>query len=209
MARGLDANHDVSASAARLKAAGYDFVARYYKFTPGSHGLTRVEAAALSAAGLSVVAVFENGSPTEAAYFSLSAGFRDGEMAYRHARHVIEQPPGSPIYFAVDFDAAAPEVEGPVAGYFRGVLAAFHQEAKGEPAYAIGVYGSGAACGWLKRHTAVSYAWLAASAGWRGSRSFAGWNLRQTAVEQHVFGLLVDLDESRGHGGGFRVGRCG
>lgn len=206
MARGLDANEDLAAHAARIKAAGYQFVARYYKFTRGSHGLTRAEAAALAAAGLSVVAVFENGCPTEAAYFSLSAGFRDGEMAYRHARHVIEQPPGTPIYFTVDFDAAAPEVEGPIAAYFRGVLAAFHQEAGGEPAYPVGVYGSGAVCGWLLRHTPVSYAWLAAATGWRGSRGFTGWNLRQTAVEQHVAGLAVDLDESRGHGGGFRVG---
>jgi hypothetical protein len=43
------------------------------------------------------------------------------------------------------------------------------------------------------------------SRGWCGSRTFAGWNLRQSVAEGAGCGLSVDLDESSGHGGGFKI----
>lgn len=205
MVRGLDADVDLTVHAGLIKSAGYDWVGRYYKFTHDSHGLTRAEASALSAAGLYLVAIYENGSPTQASYFSRLRGAADGLRAYHYAAQEIRQPAGYPIYFAVDYDAPEADVLGPIHEYFTQIHTAFEQAGLGHPVYPIGVYGSGAVCRYLLRETVVSYAWLAGSMGWRGSRQYRGWNLRQQAPPVTVAGVAVDRDESRGFGGGFRV----
>ena len=76
MAKGLDANVDCAAHAPCLKEAGVDFVGRYYKFVAGAEPLTRTEALALSQAGLFIVAIYENGFPTRAGYFSMPRASR-------------------------------------------------------------------------------------------------------------------------------------
>jgi Rv2525c-like, glycoside hydrolase-like domain len=205
MAKGIDANVDCSAQAHCIKAAGFDFVGRYYKFVTHSHPLTRSEALALSAAGLYVVAVYENGSPTQSGYFSHTRGLQDGKRAYEYARDTIRQPEGAAIYFAVDYDASAAEVKGVITAYFHGLTEAFAAAGGSNPAYPIGVYGSGSTCSWLLRHTTATYTWLAMSRGWSGSRNFEGWNLKQRVATAPVCGISVDLDESNGHGGGFKV----
>src|SRR6266566_1870295 len=171
MARGLDANEDLTAHAAAIRAAGYEFVGRYYKFTHGSHPLTQGEARALSAAGLWVLVVYESGLPTSAGYFSRLRGSGDGLRAYHYAQEAIQQPAGAPIYFAVDYDAAEEDIRGPIHEYFGQIHAAFDQAGLGHPLYPVGVYGSGAVCRYLTRETAVSYSWLAGSRRWRG----CGW----------------------------------
>jgi glycoside hydrolase-like protein len=196
---GLDANTPLGSHAECIVNEGFTFVARYYKNTDSC--LTRAEALALSAAGLNIVAVVERGSPTSADYFSHARGLADGAFALRKARDQIRQPAGSPVYFAVDYDASLHEVAGVVAEYFTGVHEAF---GSGEALYPIGVYGSGLVCSHLLVHTPVTYAWLSMSKGWRGGHTFKGWNLNQT-VGSTVCGIPVDLDESAGHGGGFRV----
>lgn len=205
MARGLDANVDCAHQAQCIKQAGFDFVARYYKFVSGAQPLTRAEAIALSRAGLYIVAVYESGRPTRASYFSHAKGLQDGTRAYQYARDDIGQPPGAVIYFAVDYDASSSDLDGVITEYFGGVAEAFDQASGGDPAYPIGVYGSGCTCAWLLKHTNVTYAWLAMSRGWCGSRTFTGWNLKQSRANGAVCGISVDLDESNGHGGGFQI----
>jgi glycoside hydrolase-like protein len=205
MAKGLDANVHCTDQAQCIKQAGFDFVGRYYKFVSRAQPLTRAEAIALSRAGLYIVAVYENGRPTRAGYFSHTKGLQDGKRAYEYARDVIGQPEGAPIYFAVDYDASIPDLDGVITEYFGGLAQAFDAASSGNPAYPIGVYGSGCTCAWLLKHTSVTYTWLAMSRGWCGSRTFAGWNLRQSASEHAVCGIAVDLDESSGHGGGFKI----
>jgi hypothetical protein len=202
VSKGLDANQDLSAHAACLAKAGFGFACRYIKRLPSA--LTHAEAVALSAAGLSVVSVVEIGSPTSVAHFSQARGLEDGAFAYAYARDHLKQPTSAPIYFAADFDATPADIQGPINAYFMGVTAAFEKNGFGSPAYPIGVYGSGATCAWLLKNTAVTYAWLAMSRGWRGSKTFSGWNIRQL-VGETVCGVSVDTDESRGHGGGFQV----
>ncbi len=198
--RGLDANTPLGIHAECIVKEGFTFVARYYKATATC--LSRSEALALSAAGLSIVTVVERGSPTHADYFSRARGFGDGIFAWHKAQNEIRQPTGAPVYFAVDYDASDADVAGPITEYFAGVHEAFGS--KGPAEYPIGVYGSGLVCSHLLLHTPVTYSWLSMSKGWRGGHTFTGWNLNQT-VGSSVCGVSVDLDESNGHGGGFKV----
>ena len=207
MAKGLDVNQNCATIAPKLVADGYEFIARYYKITSGSHPLTHQEARALTDAGLSIVAVWENGFPTTSAYFSYSKGVHDGVAAYHMAQSDIQQPAGSPIYFAVDYDASHGDIIGGISDYFHGVRDGFNTIGRKAPAYPIGVYGSGGVCAWLLDHLpAVTYAWLSLSVGWRGHASFTRWNIKQTAAPGGVIhGISADLDESSGHSGGFKI----
>ena len=165
--------------------------------------LTPAEAEALSAAGLYVVAVFEN-APTQASYFSHAKGVSDGAAAFRYAADQIGQPLSSPIYFTVDYDASSGDLGGVIADYFTGLAEAFAAESHGGDSYPIGVYGSGLTCSQLTARGAVTFTWLAQSSGWSGFHTFTTWNLKQGPT-QTVLGLSVDLDQSQGHGGGFQV----
>lgn len=205
MANGIDATQDCSSHAGALKAAGYGFVGRYY-FSIVSHAkvkLTHAEALALSAAGLFIVAVFENSS-NSSGYFTHAKGVSDGTAAFRYAADHVKQPFGSPIYFAVDYDASTADLNGGIAAYFRGVAEAFEAERHGGATYPIGVYGSGLVCGGLSTHGLVTYTWLAQSTGWSGYHTFTGWNIKQ-GPETTVLHLDVDTDETHGKGGGFQV----
>jgi Domain of unknown function (DUF1906) len=202
MKRGLDSDTPLGPHAACLAQAGYTFACRYIKRTASA--LTHAEAKALSAAGLYVVSIVEIGSPTSAGYFSYARGLEDADFAYAYARDHLIQPAGSVIYFAVDYDAALADLKGPIAAYFKGVLQAFDSASGGHPEYHIGVYGSGLTCSKVFMNTAVTHTWLSMSTGWRGSRTFLGWNLKQT-VGGTACGVSIDEDESRGAGGGWKV----
>jgi hypothetical protein len=203
--KGLDANTPLGPHADCIAKSGFHFVGRYIKRT--NSALTHAEAQVLSTAGLSIVSVVEIGFPTHAAYFSQAKGQEDGSFAYSYAHNHLKQPVGSCLYFAVDYDASLADIKGPITSYFKGILDAFHNSGNatgGHPAYALGVYGSGLTCATLLKTTAVSYAWLSMSMGWQGSRSFKGWNLKQSAGGT-VCGVLVDYDASNGHGGGWTL----
>lgn len=198
MAKGLDANVNLALHAACLKAAGIDFVCRYLKHTPSC--LTRSEASVLSHAGLYIVTVVEAGFPTSVDYFSKAKGLSDGAWAYRYAHEELGQSPGSCIYMACDFDATQADVSGPIKDYFLGVHEAFGPN----PLYAVGIYGSGAACAYITKNTPTPYSWLSLSKGWRGSRAYKGWCLNQTNGGT-ICGVNVDFDESNGHAGGWKL----
>ena len=209
MTQGFDTGPDCSAHAAAIKAQGYGFVGRYY-FSVISHHkkkLTRSEAEALSGAGLYVVAVFENSS-NSAGYFTHAQGLSDGKAAFRYAADQIVQPFGSPIYFAVDYDASTANLSGGIGSYFRGIAEAFTAESQGGDTYQIGVYGSGLTCSTLAHSGAVTYTWLAQSTGWSGHDTYTTWNLKQ-GDSQTLFGISIDPDRSQGNGGGFQVALTG
>src|SRR5580658_8898367 len=104
MPRGLDTTRDITPQAAAIKAANYDFVARYI-----SQAHWKVigagEAAAIAAAGLELVLVYEDG-PTAADYFSFGRGQADGVRAAQQAS-LLGAPAACGLYFAVDYDASA------------------------------------------------------------------------------------------------------
>jgi hypothetical protein len=208
MGKGLDTTVNCHSLAASIKEAGYDFVCRYYNRNNPGKNLTREEAAALSRAGLHVVAVWENGYPTSPDYFSYEAGKKDGHDAHRYA-HSIGQPANTPIYFTVDYDASEADLSGVVSKYMSGVLDAFREEeiAAGTH-YDVGIYGSGQTCGHMldafRGAGGIRYAWLAESRGWRGYQTFSDWNIKQLTGAT-VAGIPVDTNVTNGNGGGFQV----
>ena len=202
MAKGFDTTANCAGVAAQLKAAGYDFVGRYYAHT-GSKRLSAAEAKAVSGAGLQLVTVWE-AAPTTTRYFSRARGIDEGTSAY-HAALLVGQPAGSAIYFAVDYDAPQAAIAGAIADYFRGIGDGFAAIAGNTaPAYRIGVYGSGASCSAMIGHGLARLSWLAQSTGWSGYGTYSGWNIKQGA-ETTLLGLAVDPDEGVEDFGAFLV----
>jgi hypothetical protein len=204
LARGIDLPTDARDVSLELKDSHLDFVARYYR-DPASRwpALSAAEARSVSAAGMQLVALWEWHSH-DPAYFSYATGYWDAMKAYREAL-AVGQPAGSAIYFAVDFNAQAAQIAGPVDQYFRGIAAGL--AATGEPsqAYRIGVYGSGAVCDYLKSARLAQYAWLSNSTAWAGYGSFSNWNIRQGG-RAPAMSFSQDANEARDEYGGFRVG---
>src|ERR1700681_4428610 len=93
LARGIDLPTDARDVSLELKGSGLDFVARYYR-DPASRWptLSAEEARVVSAAGLSLVAVWESHSHKRD-YFSYASGYYDAQVAYRQAK-TIGQPSG-------------------------------------------------------------------------------------------------------------------
>jgi hypothetical protein len=200
MDQGIDCATDCSKRLAAIKATGATFVGRYYRL-PGSKydALTAAEAQALSKGMLKIVALWESNS-TVLDHFSHSSGVDEGTSAYRQAMAAGQQP-RTPIYFAVDFDCSDAGIAGAVNDYFRGVADGFAAIGTGNPAYDIGVYGSGNTCGWLLTHGRVTSTWMALSTGWGGFKTFKNWNIKQLATVKTPFDY--DTDEATANYGGW------
>jgi hypothetical protein len=204
MSRGISTNHNVGGQAACLKQAGIDFVFRYYSLTTSQpeKRLTKPEADALSAAGLQLGVVYEDG-PTDPSYFSKSRGQQDGKNAYHYAS-LLQQPTGSAVYFAVDYDASPADVQGPITDYFNGVAQGLTAASGGAPSYEIGVYGSGLVCGSIRSNVAgVTFAWLAESTGWANSSTYTNWDVKQIVATSPLCALTVQGYEDCQSAGGF------
>jgi hypothetical protein len=203
MAKGIDLNFNCSDHLGDIAAAGIDFVCRYYANGKKAKIVTQAEAQAIGAAGLQLVVVWEDGSPTSGAYFSYAKGVDDATSAFHDALS-IGQPTTAPIYFAVDFDASQAELAGSIRDYFRGIAAGMAASAAGSDSYPVGVYGSGLSCQYLINQGLATFAWLSQSTGFRGSRDFTAWNIKQ-GQEATLAGLDVDTDEGADDYGGFGV----
>lgn len=185
--KGFDAAREC-ASVVELVPDEYDFVARYYSHSPGKN-LTRGEALKLTAEDLALVAVWESAG-TKASFFNADQGGRDATVALSLAAGV-GQPPGTVIYFAVDYDASAEDLRSRILPYFRAVAAALAGK------YKVGVYGSGLVCQTLLAAGLVQYAWLACAGGWRGSAAFlkaGGWHIHQHTPNKDSLGLGFQQD---------------
>jgi hypothetical protein len=202
MSDGIDCALDCTKKAAWIKANGNEFVGRYYRNSASKWtALGANEARSISATGLLVVALWEGNSAVPE-HFSYTTGVDEGTSAYKQAMNT-GQPARSPIYFAVDFDCSNLQIAGSVNDYFRGIAHGFDAIGSSSPAYTVGVYGSGNACGWLLAHQRVSYTWLAQSKGWGGYNTFTSWNIRQGPTKSKPFDY--DPDESKSSYGGFTV----
>jgi hypothetical protein len=113
-----------------LYADGYRFAGRYVGMGSRDKRLSPDEALALARAGLSIVALCEDATRDPL------KGYRRGQThataALMEAAHCA-MPPGSPIYFAVDFDVTDSELDD-VFEYFAGIGTVM-------PVHTIGVYG--------------------------------------------------------------------
>jgi hypothetical protein len=196
--RGLDATANLARFASQLYAKGYRFVARYiFSRSAFKTLLTRDEACAISAAGLDIVTVYENGSPTSDEYFTGARGETDSSIAVERATAAGQ--PGGPIYLAIDYDPANPAIADEYFQSARAVCAAlgggFH------PA----VYASGAVCRHLKEAGLVSRTWLSQSRGFAGYEDWLPHADIVQGPEVKELGLDVDLDTAYGNGGGWRI----
>lgn len=119
-----------SATAKTLKAAGFEFVARYL----GDSWKTfdQAEAKAIGDAGLKLISIFEKNS-TFIGYFTKAQGVADAKEAMTYAKSV-GQPVGSAIYFTVDYDAQASHMSA-ICDYLDGVNETIKD-------YKVGLYGS-------------------------------------------------------------------
>jgi hypothetical protein len=204
--RGIDMAADSSDIAGELQGRRWlNFVARYYR-DPSSRwpALTAAEAARLSALGLKIVTVWEWHS-SDPAYFTYASGYSDAMSAYRQAR-AVGQPPGSAIYFAVDFNAHGPALYY-IDQYFRGVNAGLAASGGGRSPYRVGVYGSGTVCTAVKGARLAQYAWLSGSTSWDGTLGYSAWNIKQAPAGQRFANLSFshDANDATGDYGGFQL----
>ncbi len=122
-----------------LKDAGYTIVGRYLTNSvipdPLEKRIQDGELDAIFAGGLKVFPIFQEGG-TDTTYFSYDLGVRAAGRADDAARRLCFLP-GTPIYYAVDFDATGDEVETYLEPYFRGIHAELKRRGS---AYRVGVY---------------------------------------------------------------------
>jgi len=200
---GFDTTRDCGKLAETIKSANVDFVARYYSHTAGKN-LSASEAQLLGKAGVKLVSVWES-QGDHVSFFDRQQGVDDGTSAYNLAVDV-GQPAGTPIYFAVDCDPLQRDVSAAIIPYFQGVVAGFTTIGHGNPAYTVGVYGSGLVCSSLTRLGLVTHTWLANAMGWQGSRAYQDWHIKQHLPDDpHGLGFKVDPDDAKQDFGGFIV----
>jgi uncharacterized protein (TIGR02594 family) len=164
----IDVPSDVGTVAGQLAAAGVKTVIRYYNHHNSqrlpSKCLSRNELQALYGAGLSVAVVFEQGGGAGANITDLSEA--NGELDAARALALaaeMEQPTGSAIYFAVDWDFFTANELSQITPYFQQAKLALSNR------YRVGVYGSGAVGQHLRQAGLVDCIWLAGSTGWFGT----------------------------------------
>jgi hypothetical protein len=200
--KGLDTTVELTRHARALKRQGYDFALRYYSHNANKN-LSLGEARALCEAGLRIGVVWETAG-TRAGFFSRAQGLADGAAAFRMAHEVIQQPWGSAIYFAVDYDPTQADIDGVISNYFTGVHAALYVAAEGRPSYQVGVYGSGLCCGALVERGIAAFSWLSQSTGFAGSRQYAEqrrYDLIQMLPVRILGedGIVLDIDPDATH----------
>jgi peptidoglycan hydrolase-like protein with peptidoglycan-binding domain len=189
-----------AARAQSLVAAGYKTVGRYLtnyalpgaldkKIKPG-------EITTILGAGLTLFPIFEEGGD-EIDWFTTPQGITDAHAAH-DAATAYGIPAGTVIYFAVDFDATAEDVEAAVLPYFRGVQTGIADRGG---KYVIGIYGSRNVC------STISAAGLSArsfvggmSTGFSGNLGFPlpkDWSFNQIAGETVGSGTgAIEIDKN-------------
>lgn len=187
MAKGFDCARPVTATQARqLAAMGFTFAARY--LVPARLAwkrLIREEAEAITAAGMQVVSVFETSANRPSG--GATAGHSDGVEAFNEA-HLIKQPLGSAIYFAVDYDAS-PKDYDLIEQYLRAAKTAIG-------GYRVGVYGSASVIDEMARRKAADCFWQTYA--WSHGVKSKNANIYQYSNGQDVSGVSLDLNESFG-----------
>jgi hypothetical protein len=199
MPKGFDTTENCGAKAGQIRAAGYDFVARYLSRSTWKT-IKLAEKQALSAAGLATVLVYEDG-PTSSDYFSGARGQVDATRAAQQAA-TLGAPDNTTIYFAVDYDASDADLSGVITDYFQAANSALSSFAgSGNPRYHVGVYGSGATCVAMTGAGLATQGWLAQATRWRGHGAFTNWAISQGMPATDIVGLSGDPDTAVGNYG--------
>jgi hypothetical protein len=190
MIKGMDCAHPLTAIQARaLAVCDLKFAARY--LVPENYNwkrLTRSEAEAITVAGMQIVSVFETTASRPAG--GAAAGSVDGAEALSEAR-LINQPVGTAIYFAVDYDAKKKD--------FNAIEAYLRAAAKEIPGYKVGVYGSYAVIEEMVSRKAAAHFWQTYA--WSGGRKSDHANIFQYKNGASLANVSLDLNESYGNEG--------
>jgi hypothetical protein len=165
----------------RLKAAGNTFVCRYLGGDPDKD-LTSGEAAWLSHAGLDIVVVFEG--IEQRALDGPSAGDVDALAVQKQLSEI--GAPHAPVYFACDWEVDPDQIPI-VRTYFRELICKLGRDR-------VGVYGGYPVVHELMSLDNIKYGWQTLA--WSDGRWSPHAQLRQTAIEQHEFGIVCDLDRA-------------
>ncbi|MGL6244593.1 glycoside hydrolase domain-containing protein [Pseudomonas sp.] len=196
----IDTPYNTTAKLRGLAKENVQTIIRYYNFSNSrtfpEKCLTLIEAQSICAQGMNIVVVFQQ-RQDNADDFSEIKGYEAGRRAYRYAHNDIGQPDGSGIYFSVDFDASTTEITSSIIPYFQGVQRAFEEISGGQPAYRVGVYGSGSTASALTKNNLCSLVWLAMSSGFRGTKDAiknGAYHIEQKAPSAKLCGLDLDYN---------------
>lgn len=176
-----------------LTNLGVDTVIRYYSDRNNANlnckNVTRRERAILAEHGLALAIVYQFEGRRKNRYTGAQAQ-ADAEFCLARAR-VIDQPPGSTIYFGVDSDAALNSDKG-VLDYFRAVNRIFGGR------YSVGIYAAGARCDLIRRAGLAQRFWVPEAPAWAGTRDFLNsgqWTLFQNKTDINNSALTGGLGQ--------------
>jgi hypothetical protein len=179
---GIDYRHSASdlLVSSDIKSAGLGLVGEY--LGGDNSYLTRTEAKSEIGAGLQIFSIYEHAGMDDESYYASAVanahGVTDATNALKNAKKVGETP-GAAIYFGIDLDPAdfGNDLSGLVS-YFAGIKSVFDADKAAH--YAVGVYGGGDVDQMIKEGANLAtYAMLAESTGWSGSKTYTGWNIEQ------------------------------
>lgn len=172
-----------------LYREGYRAVGRYLDEPPGSTLNKEIQPGELDAifsAGLNVIPIWQYDA-TSLAHFKYSNGYLHGSLAHgRAAGYGFNR--GTVIYFAVDYDATAADMDR-IIDYFAGVNDAFKSNGS---KYIAGVYGSRNVCASVSGATYVPYAYVSGM-----SYGFSG-NLGFPLPQNWAFNQIKEFDFADG-----------
>ncbi|MGW5093195.1 glycoside hydrolase domain-containing protein [Streptomyces nodosus] len=177
-----DTRFEITASRAKwLYENKYRFVGRYIYDPPGSTLDKEIKAGELDtifANGLKVFPIYQDNA-RKLSDFSYTTGYQHGLNAHQCAASYGFNR-GTTIYFAVDYDATADEIDSAIVPYFHGVQAALASQGK---RYTHGVYGSRNVCSTVSDKTFARFSFVSGmSWGFSGNLGFPiprNWSFNQ------------------------------
>lgn len=186
---------------------GITFVQRYLR------NLTVPEVTALSLAGLQIVSCYEENQPDPpVTHFTQAQGQHDGRRAFTQAQ-ALDQPAGTPIYFAIDTDPDTRQRQV-ILDYVQGIregcaqyLADMQARGLDGPVYDIGIYGSACVLEWCRDQGIATWFWQARAPGWCNNRQpWPGANLRTWRLDSPATcGASLDHLEGWGNEGAWTL----
>nr|WP_272210473.1 glycoside hydrolase domain-containing protein [Marinicella sp. W31]MDC2876357.1 DUF1906 domain-containing protein [Marinicella sp. W31] len=165
----IDTPWDTTSYIPQLISGGVEAVIRYYNHQNSTalpeKQLGENEAKALAGAGLSIAVIFEQdgGAGGRISDLDAESGNSDSARALALAKS-LGQPPGSAIYFSVDYDYYEDADLQKIKPYFAAVSSGL------AGMYRVGVYGSGTVGATMQDAGYAELIWLAGSTGWSGTQ---------------------------------------
>ena len=185
--KGIDcASKLTAATAAGIRAAGYEFAGRYLVPAVGSmkwKALTSEECRIITGAGLKILSVWE--TTADRVKGGAAAGTEDGARAAVLAQE-MGMPDGAAVYFAVDYDAR--ERDFPlIEAYLRAAAGGLRGR------WRVGVYGSYRVIEAMAERGAAECFWQCVA--WSVGRKSEHRHVYQAHFGQSCAGVAIDVNE--------------